>query len=193
MGIKYPNKMNWPYIVIEKLWEKVVYPDDWKKGTDNSKICLEWIGPFDNYKRPKFYFKGKYVPAKRVMFESWFGPIGNGKVVSNTCCNKKCVRPDHLRQNYFFMEETFARNGVKDPKNRRRKMRVLIDEKQMLRVFNGIKHGWLKNINDIGIMLNVDNYDVIEFLKNDKWDQINKFYSVDQLNDLRKKVGLDNK
>ena len=89
------------------------------------------------------------------------------------------------------MEETFARNGVKDPKNRRRKMRVLIDEKQMLRVFNGIKHGWLKNINDIGIMLNVDNYDVIEFLKNDKWDQIKKFYSVDRLNELRKKVGLD--
>jgi hypothetical protein len=184
--------MDWPYEVIEKIWARVVYPEDWIKGADNSKICLEWSGPFDNFKRPKFYFDGKYIPAKRVMFESWFGPIDDEKVVSNTCCNKKCVRPDHLRQNYFFMEETFARNGMKDPKDRRRKMRVKIYEEHMLRVFNGIKGGWLKSINEIGVMLNVENSDVIEFLKNDKWDQINKFYSVDQLNEMRKKVGLYN-
>ena len=39
---------------------------------------------------------GRTVPAYRVAFEVWVGPIPNGQWVLHRCDNPRCIRPDHL-------------------------------------------------------------------------------------------------
>lgn len=191
MNKNYPNKMGWPNKVIQKLWARVGLPEDYVKGVTNDKeVCLVWYGSFDSYGRPRFRLDGKYVQAKRAMFQCYYGPIDDGKIIANKCYNKKCVRPDHLYQKFFFMKETYARNGQRDPKDKRRKLRVVVKEKAILEAFDGINKGYLKSVADVGVYLNIDDHDVIDFLSNDQWEFINKHYTMKELNDLRKMVAI---
>ena len=185
MKNKYPNKMNYPDIVIEKLWDRVKYPPDWETAFDKSKVCTEWDGRYDQYGRPVFKLNGVYVPAKNVMFESCYGPIEPGKIVLNTCYNKKCVRPDHLFQTYYFKKEVRARNGQRDPKDKRRTLKVIVTEQLIMKVFKAVESAQLKTVSEIGRFLNIDDEYVREFLKNDKWRFINNYYTKERLDELR--------
>jgi hypothetical protein len=40
---------------------------------------------------------GKTMPARRWAWMQFFGPITPGFVITNTCQNKACVNPWHLR------------------------------------------------------------------------------------------------
>ena len=115
--------MGWPEKTIQKLLARIGPPEEYIKGvTDDRTVCLIWCGPVDTYGRPIFRLNDKYVSAKRAMFQCYYGPIDDGKIIANKCYHKNCVRPDHLYQKFFFMKETYARNGQRDPKDKRKKI-----------------------------------------------------------------------
>jgi hypothetical protein len=159
-----------------------------KEIIDKEKACLEWKGPYDEYHRPIFKLNGAYRLTKRVMYESWYGEVDQNMTVVNSCRNKNCVRPDHLEMKYYFYPETYARNGKKDPKNKRKRLVVKVTEKMMENAFRGIDNGRYKTISEIGEYLNVDNDDAIKFLHNDNWMYINNIYSKVKLDELRNKI-----
>jgi hypothetical protein len=155
---------------------------------DQNDVHLIWVGRFDKYDRPEFHYKGKYVLAKKLIYESWYGPIEDDQIVISQCRNNKCVKPDHLRASQYFYQKTRARNGRRHPVHRRRRWIIDVNEKLMLKVFNGIKCGRLNSIAEIGEFMNVDDCDVIEFISNNNWMFLNKYYSKEDLDQLRAKV-----
>lgn len=59
--------------------------------------CYTWIGNTDDAGVAIKQFAGKSMPARRWMWMQLFGPIPDGLIVANTCGNKACVNPHHLR------------------------------------------------------------------------------------------------
>ena len=121
-----PNKLKLSDKVTKKLMERMepssfdgIVVDKVKNidgiVVDKLNLHLIWIGRYDQYGRPQFHFEGKYVLAKKLMYESWYGPIPDDQIVINTCKNKKCVKPDHLKAGQYFKETTRARNWRKHP------------------------------------------------------------------------------
>jgi hypothetical protein len=64
--------------------------------------CWEWTGktgklPDGRRGYGKVSVNGKQVPAHRVFYLAFVGPIPDGLVMDHTCINRPCVNPDHLR------------------------------------------------------------------------------------------------
>ena len=187
MLANFPNKLNLDKKTIREIG-RCIEPH-LILGMRGDKIpCVEWKGPHDNYEQPIFKLKGVYRLTKEIIYESWYGKVDQEMTVVNTCKNKNCIRPEHLELKYIFYPETYARNGQKDPKNKRKRRLVKVTEKKMERLFRGIDKGLYKSISEIGKFLNVDNNDAIEFLHNDIWIYINDIYSKEELDELRAKV-----
>jgi hypothetical protein len=185
---KFPNKLNLDIKTRKKLKDRIIIPQFNIAALDKENTCLEWVGYFDSYGRPSFHLNGQYRLVKHVMYESWFDKVEDGLAVINTCRNLKCVRPDHLKLSHYFYQKTWARGKKKDPKNPRKRLTILVNEKLLLQVFNAIKYGRLKSISEIGRFMNVDDSDVIEYLQNDNWMYINEYYTKEQLDELRAMV-----
>jgi hypothetical protein len=178
------NKLRLPSKTIRELWSRVDC-HDFSTLFNNEQNCYEWLGPFDNYKRPVFNLNGESVLVKKLMYQLCIGPIEEEKVVANHCRNKKCVRPEHLYQAYFFLKEVAVRIDQTKSKS---KKKVQIDEYAMLKVFNGIHCGRLKTITDIGEYLKINDEDVIHFITNDKWHVIYRYYMKEDLDRLRSMI-----
>ena len=62
--------------------------------------CWDWVG-CTNYGYGLMgygaspHYKSSYR-AHRYYYELEYGPIPEGLVIDHLCCNRKCVRPDHL-------------------------------------------------------------------------------------------------
>ena len=176
--------------IQKKLWERVGFPNNWPLKGDQTSACFKWTGHFDNYGRPSFRLNGQYQPARVVIFESCHGPLDEGKFVFSTCGDKNCCNPYHMVQSYYFRHEVNVRGNLKDPEDKRKNLKTIIAEKDLLKAFNGIKTGRSQSISDVGRFLNIDDDLTEEFLLNDHWSFINKYYSQVDLDELRAKVGL---
>jgi len=59
--------------------------------------CWVWgAGCFDSG-YGAFYLNGRTRRAHVVAYMMWAGPIPSGKLVTHTCDNPPCVRPEHLK------------------------------------------------------------------------------------------------
>jgi hypothetical protein len=62
---------------------------------DEETGCWEWQrGKTNGYGRMKV--DGKPIPAQRVYYEKYKGPIPEGLVIDHLCRNHGCVNPEHL-------------------------------------------------------------------------------------------------
>lgn len=175
--------------ILIKLWSRVDFPKGWL-NQDQTKTCLSWNGRNDPKNgRPLFRLYREYEPARIVIFESCHGPVDPGKFVFSNCGNKHCVNPHHLIQDYYFRRQVNARGNAKDPSDKRRKLKKTIREKDILSAFNSINRNRAKTIADVGRFLNIDDDLVVEFLNHDHWKFINQYYTKDQLDMLRAKIG----
>lgn len=181
-----PNKLNLDAKVLQKLFKRIDTSSDIEMDMDINmeSNCYSWLGHHDSYGRPQFRLNGEYKLAKKIIYQSWYGSYDPDKTIISKCSNKGCVRPDHLVPSFYFYESAYARSK----QNKIDEAIVHVNEKKMLEVFNGIKLGRLNNISDIGKYLNIKNGKVVEFLLNDNWMFINKYYTKDDLDQLRFKV-----
>ena len=74
--------------------------------------CMEWLGYISP--EPRGYGQlsigNRPVPAHRVAYEVWVGPIPDGLSIDHLCRNRRCVRPDHLEA--VPIEENVRRGSV---------------------------------------------------------------------------------
>lgn len=77
----------------------------YKKLVDQSDVCCEtgcWVwskgdsgnGRGGGYGR--IYFEGQMVAVHRAMYVLVHGYLHRWQQVDHTCCNRKCINPDHL-------------------------------------------------------------------------------------------------
>lgn len=77
-------------------------PADWLRArcTIIESGCWEWISPGNitkgGYARIKY--RGEYMPAHRLSYCTFVGPLNDGNVLDHLCRNRKCINPAHLRQ-----------------------------------------------------------------------------------------------
>ena len=93
-----PNKLNLPEEVVKKLMKRIIPPKD----QNDANPCWEWMGRTDNHDRPWFRLNGVYVKAKILVYECYYGPIGENTTLVPTCLTQKCVNPSHLVLKKFW-------------------------------------------------------------------------------------------
>ncbi len=67
-------------------------------SVNESSGCWEWKYKMFPNGYGRFYVNKKSVKAHRFAYETFVGPLIEGLVIAHNCNNRKCVRPDHLRQ-----------------------------------------------------------------------------------------------
>ena len=69
-------------------------PSFWDR-VDRTPTCWNWTGALDRgYGVVKRH--GRKQPARRYAWELVNGPVPNGKQLACTCCNRRCVRIEHM-------------------------------------------------------------------------------------------------
>lgn len=58
--------------------------------------CHEWTATLRGDGYGSFWFQGRLQQAHRVAYVFAYGAVPDGLEVHHTCCNPRCVNPDHL-------------------------------------------------------------------------------------------------
>ena len=58
--------------------------------------CWNWTGAVDGAGYPKVKFLGQAITAQRAHYLLTGAELRTEQQAINICCNRKCVRPDHL-------------------------------------------------------------------------------------------------
>lgn len=59
--------------------------------------CWEWGGPREVQGYGTAKIDGKTYKTHRLAYETWVGPIPDGKYILHSCDNPPCINPAHLR------------------------------------------------------------------------------------------------
>jgi hypothetical protein len=65
---------------------------------DDETGCWNWQGALDKGGYGVIKIKAKMIKAHRFSYETFVGPLIKELECCHICHNRKCVRPDHLRQ-----------------------------------------------------------------------------------------------
>ena len=79
--------------------------------------CWLWQGNLHESGHPRAWYGGKTVFAHRLAWRVFRGPIPRGRLLSQTCRNRRCINPDHLflstpRQVAARIRERGSWNGI---------------------------------------------------------------------------------
>jgi hypothetical protein len=74
--------------VIERFKSYIIY----RPGTR----CWLWCGSTDTSGYGKILVRRKLIPAHRLAYEYYVGPIPAGLEIDHLCRVRHCVNPDHL-------------------------------------------------------------------------------------------------
>lgn len=86
------------------LRQRIDNKTDMSAGPD---ACWPWIGGKGNSGTCSIQIDKKTKSARRVLWEIEHGAIPNGYVVSDSCGNRGCMNPRHLRLRSFILAERF--------------------------------------------------------------------------------------
>lgn len=79
--------------IKERFWSKTKVNSEHEWG---GTPCVDWTASKGWNGYGKFYLKGSYIGAHRVVFELTNGEIPDGLHVLHQCDRPECVNPEHL-------------------------------------------------------------------------------------------------
>lgn len=86
--------------VIERIWAKV----DTSAGVGQ---CWPWRGPKGGSGTATLIIQGRSRSVRRVLWQIVNGEIPDQNVISDTCGDRKCMNPAHLRLRSLVLAERF--------------------------------------------------------------------------------------
>jgi hypothetical protein len=99
---------------LERFWAKVSRDSYHVMGMHHP--CWMWKAGVDPKGRPRFFFGGSGMLAKKALVEMLLvGKLPDGYTVGSLCRNKLCVRPDHLVPCNDIDARAIRQGGTMDP------------------------------------------------------------------------------
>lgn len=174
---------------LEQPWRNNESWNDYfarKTKLNNKTGCIEWTAYRDNDGYGRGWKENRPIPAHRLSYEIFIGPIPEGKLICHHCDNPSCVNTDHL---YAGTHE----DNVRDKKERGRS-NILTGEKsassklteeQAIELIRYKKSG--VRTDEIADKFGVSYYTVMEIVRGRSWKHLNR----DSIESFNKNVKRD--
>ena len=86
------------------LIERIAAKSDRSGGVN---ACWPWLGAKNPWHCARTTLKKKSIGVRRSLWEHHYGPIPDEHVVSDSCGNRGCVNPKHLRLRSWVLADRF--------------------------------------------------------------------------------------
>lgn len=143
---------------IERFSSKYVIDEEtgcwnWKEYIDK-----DGYGIFSGFNR-------KWMKAHRFSYEYFIGTLEKGLVICHNCQNRKCVNPQHLRQ------DTYKSNMI-DMVNSGNQRSQKLSVEEVIEIKNALKHYYKGQIKDLAHFYKVDITTISLIKKGKNWSHV---------------------
>ena len=145
--------------------EKLILRFNKKYVIDSDTGCWNWTAALNNYGYGNFRVDNKVLKAHRFSYEYYIGKIHQDLVVCHSCDNRKCVNPNHLRQDTQSSNLIDMSYAMTNPSQ-------VLNVEQVKQIKIRLKETYLGQVNDLAHQYNVSQ-SCISLIKNNKrWSHI---------------------
>jgi hypothetical protein len=145
--------------------EKLILRFNKKYVIDSDTGCWNWTAALNNYGYGNFRVDNKVLKAHRFSYEYYVGEIHQDLVVCHSCDNRKCVNPNHLRQDTQSSNLIDMSYAMTNPSQ-------VLNVEQVKQIKIRLKETYLGQVNDLAHQYNVSQ-SCISLIKNNKrWSHI---------------------
>jgi hypothetical protein len=127
--------------------------------------CWEWKKPNLYHGYGEIRIKGKTIKAHQFSYQHYNGPLVEGLIICHNCFNKKCVRPDHLRQ------DTLSSNSLDNVLENKQGKQILTIE-NVIEIKKSLQFPYRGIQRDLAKKYNVLNQTINEIKMGRNWSHI---------------------
>ena len=133
---------------------------------DEETGCWNWIASLNNRGYGNFHINNKTIFAYRFSYEYFVGQIDPKLIICHNCSNRKCVNPNHLRQ------DTHKSNMI-DMVNIVNQRHQKLSVHEVIEIKKELQNYYIGQVNDLAHFYKV-NHRTISGIKTGKsWTHIN--------------------
>jgi len=132
---------------------------------DEKTGCWNWTEPLTKYGYGVLKIKGKFIKAHRFAYQYFKEPLVEGKIICHCCNNRKCVNPEHLRQ------DTYSSNSI-DMVYQKKHWDQILSVQEVIEIKISLKNYYRGQIRDLAHFYKVDQR-TISSIKNERsWSHV---------------------
>lgn len=132
---------------------------------DEMTGCWLWIGTLTKIGYGRLNINKKFILAHRFSYEYFKGPLIKGLVICHNCKNRKCVNPEHLRQ------DTLSSNSIDMVKIKNQNKQIL-SYNEVIEIKKALKHYYFGQIKDLSNLYKVDSRTISSIKNGITWSHI---------------------
>jgi len=128
--------------------------------------CWEWQDKLLHNGYGRLQINSKSIKAHRFSYETFIGPIRNDLIVCHNCNNRKCVNPEHLRQ------DTIQSNSLDMVKIKSHPIQIL-SEDEVIEIKKSLQHSYRGQIKDLAHFYKVSSRTISSIKTGKNWSHVN--------------------
>ncbi len=132
---------------------------------DKNTGCWNWIGNLQNQGYGRLYVGKKQALSHRFSYEYFKGPLDKKLDICHSCCNRKCVNPDHLRQ------DTRKSNMIDMVIDGNGKDQILSIE-EVIEIKKALKNYYRGQVKDLADLFKVEVYVISKIKTGQAWSHV---------------------
>ena len=145
--------------------EKLILRFNKKYIVDSNTGCWNWTAAINNYGYGNFRVDDKVLKAHRFSYEYYVGDIDDSLVVCHCCDNRKCVNPNHLRQDTQSSNLIDMSYAMTNPSQ-------VLNVDQVKEIKIALKETYRGQVNDLADSYNVSQSCISLIKCNKRWSHI---------------------
>lgn len=132
---------------------------------DEETGCWNWIGYIEPNGYGHSYYKRKTIRAHKLSYILFKNDVNPDLVICHSCNNRKCVNPDHLR------EDTRSSNSI-DMVNSGNQMQQKLSFDEVIEIKKALKHYYKGQVNDLAHFYKVNHRTISGIKTGKRWSHV---------------------